>query len=153
MHAHDHPDDEIFSLLLGFLTIANASAYQPPMSPRAHRVISNLEGQLKHELNSKGLRYGAPIFMRIFKQPGTLEIWVESENGRYQHFKDYEICRFSGSLGPKRQSGDYQSPEGFYEVSASSLNPWSQFHLSFDIKKSLCILLQFLEFSSRAYKL
>ena len=103
-----------------------------PTSARAERSISKVEPKLERELASKGLQYGSPIFIRIFKEPGILEVWVESD-GIYEHFKNYEICTFSGSLGPKEKQGDYQSPEGFYFVNAGRLNPWSSYHLSFNL--------------------
>ncbi len=40
----------------------------------------------------------------------------------------FPILRASGRLGPKRQEGDRQVPEGFYTV--DRLNPRSLFHLS-----------------------
>jgi murein L,D-transpeptidase YafK len=39
----------------------------------------------------------------------------------------------SGKLGPKLKEGDQQAPEGFYAVNARSMNPQSDFHLSFNI--------------------
>ena len=48
-------------------------------------------------------------------------------------FKSYAICSFSGDLGPKLKQGDWQSPEGFYFVKPIQLNPWSQYHLSFNL--------------------
>ena len=47
--------------------------------------------------------------------------------------KTYEICSFSGGLGPKKKQGDGKSPEGFYFVKPNQLNPWSNFHLAFNI--------------------
>ena len=83
--------------------------------------------------NYKCLRVGQPIFIRIFKQERMLEIWVKSDNNEFKLFKDYEICNFSGDLGPKLKEGDRQSPEGFYSVGAKALNPNSSFHLSFNL--------------------
>jgi len=108
-------------------------AAEIPTSDRSIRAISNVENDLKSELESKGLDYGAPIFIRIFKDPGTLEVWVESKEKEFVHFKSYDICTFSGALGPKLKEGDNQSPEGFYFVNSKRLNPWSQFHLSFNL--------------------
>ncbi|WP_353376289.1 murein L,D-transpeptidase family protein [Microbulbifer sp. NBRC 101763] len=85
------------------------------------------------ELTAQNLEYGAPIFIRIFKGSSTLELWMESNDGKFKLFKEYEICAYSGDLGPKEQEGDLQSPEGFYFVNAGRLNPWSQFHLSFNL--------------------
>jgi len=88
--------------------------------------------QLSTELKDKNLKLGSPIFIRIFKQSSELELWIQ-KNDSYTLFKTYPICYFSGDLGPKVKQGDKQSPEGFYYVPASMMNPNSRFHLSFNL--------------------
>jgi len=78
------------------------------------------------------LRLGAPVFLRIFKQEGELEVWVQKD-ARFDLFRMYRICTYSGSLGPKLQQGDNQAPEGFYFVRPQQMNPSSQFHLAFNL--------------------
>ncbi len=85
-----------------------------------------------HELMEKEFSLGQPLFVRIFKIPGTLEVWLKKDN-RYQLFKEYPICCYSGYPGPKLQEGDWQSPEGFYSVSARQMNPNSSYHLAFNV--------------------
>lgn len=75
----------------------------------------------------------APILIRVFKEEAALEVWKQEENGRYGLLRTYEICKFSGKLGPKLRRGDRQAPEGFYAIGRSSLNPWSRNHLAFNI--------------------
>ena len=75
---------------------------------------------------------GSPVFIRIFKEENELELWIKSE-GKFEIYKTFTICNWSGTLGPKLQEGDGQSPEGFYFVGASQLNPNSRYHLSFNI--------------------
>jgi murein L,D-transpeptidase YafK len=70
--------------------------------------------------------------VRIFKESRELELWVEND-GRFALFRTYEICTFSGHLGPKLRTGDLQSPEGFYFVTPDRMNPASRFHLSFNL--------------------
>jgi len=41
---------------------------------------------------------------------------------------NFSICSRSGNLGPKRQYGDYQVPEGFYQI--AQYNPASSYYLS-----------------------
>lgn len=77
-------------------------------------------------------RLGAAAYVRIFKKEGELELWLR-RNGRYALYKTYPVCKWSGRLGPKLRSGDYQSPEGFYSVSARQLNPNSAYHRAFNI--------------------
>ncbi len=76
--------------------------------------------------------YGSPIYIRIFKESAELEIWIK-KNDIFELFKTYDICAFSGSLGPKTKRGDWQAPEGFYFVRPGNLNPWSSYHLSFNL--------------------
>lgn len=75
----------------------------------------------------------APILIRVFKEEAQLEVWKQERNGRYALLRSYEICKFSGRLGPKLERGDRQAPEGFYEVTRNKLNPWSRNHLAFNI--------------------
>jgi murein L,D-transpeptidase YafK len=75
----------------------------------------------------------APIMIRVFKEEAVLEVWKQERDGRYGLLRTYEICKFSGRLGPKQYEGDRQAPEGFYEIDKSSLNPFSRNHLAFNI--------------------
>jgi len=71
------------------------------------------------------------IFLRVFKAERQLELWARGKNLTFTLVKTYPICALSGTLGPKRQSGDLQVPEGFYRI--ESLNPASRFHLSLKV--------------------
>ncbi len=75
---------------------------------------------------------GDPVFVRIFKQEGQLELWLK-KNGRYALYRTFPICKWSGRLGPKLKEADYQSPEGFYSVSAKQLHPHSNYHRAFNV--------------------
>ncbi len=105
---------------------------QIPTSARAENAIKRNVPILEKALKNKGLKLGAPIFIRIFKEENELELWVKSES-EYELFKAYEVCSFSGDLGPKTKQGDMQSPEGFYFIKPSRMNPWSTFHLSMNL--------------------
>lgn len=97
-------------------------------------VIENkfLSRTLEEGLSEVSGKVGNPVYIRIFKEESLLEVWMRSES-QYQHLKDYAICAYSGSLGPKLQEGDRQAPEGFYKVKKHHLNPNSKFHLSFNL--------------------
>ncbi|MDE2578227.1 MAG: hypothetical protein KGL46_05430 [Hyphomicrobiales bacterium] len=75
---------------------------------------------------------GSPVFIRIFKKEGQLELWLR-RSGRYALYKTYAICKYSGGLGPKVKEGDYQAPEGFYSVSTRQLHPKSHYHRAFNV--------------------
>ena len=121
-------------LLTSAFIVLNSVAFPKefPSSERSRAVIARVQPSLEAALRVKGLQMGAPIFIRIFKESSELELWVESER-QFELFKIYDICTFSGHLGPKLREGDQQSPEGFYFVTPERLNPASQFHLSFNL--------------------
>jgi murein L,D-transpeptidase YafK len=84
-------------------------------------------------MSSKRMSRTSPVMARIFKEEGKLEVWKQKDNGRYDIIASYDICKFSGKLGPKFVEGDRQAPEGFYTVRPAQMNPNSKFHLSFNI--------------------
>lgn len=72
------------------------------------------------------------LYLRAFKQERELELWAKSPNQEgYVLLKTYPFCSSSGELGPKRQQGDGQIPEGYYHV--DRYNPASNFHLSLGV--------------------
>lgn len=89
-------------------------------------------GDLDQRLAGKGLKRGAPIFVRIFKREFELELWMRGTGG-YKLFATYPICTWSGRLGPKLTTGDKQAPEGVYHVDRTALNPQSRWHRSFNL--------------------
>jgi murein L,D-transpeptidase YafK len=99
-------------------------------------------GYLKHEapvpaatvalMREKNTSPAQPMLIRIYKKEAELELWKRSTGGRYVRLKTFPICRWSGQLGPKRKEGDRQTPEGFYAVTPSQMNPRSRHYLSFD---------------------
>jgi len=72
------------------------------------------------------------IFLRAIKSERKLELYAKNNNDSiYTLIKSYDFCFFSGELGPKREQGDMQIPEGFYHV--DRFNPSSYFFLSLGI--------------------
>ncbi len=122
-------------LMMGLLmmTMTGGKASNIPSSDRSTHAYDNVTPALQNDLSAVGLSLGAAVFIRIYKQSELLEVWVEHESGSFKLFRTYPICYFSGHLGPKLKEGDNQSPEGFYFVKPGQLNPWSQFHLSFNL--------------------
>lgn len=88
---------------------------------------------LVKKMKTKGMALDAPIMLRIFKKDSELEVWKKTHTGRYALLETYEICKWSGKLGPKFKEGDRQAPEGFYTVNKYQMNPNSQYHLSFNM--------------------
>lgn len=71
------------------------------------------------------------IFLRAFKAEKELELWAGNRGRPLARIKTYPICASSGDLGPKREQGDGQVPEGFYRL--DRFNPYSNFHLSLGV--------------------
>ncbi len=103
-----------------------------PSSARLALIKQNRLTEIKTALDNGGFVWDAPVFVRIFKQERVLELWLK-KGETFSLFKAYPICSYSGKLGPKLREGDQQSPEGFYYVTPSRLNPNSAYHLSFNL--------------------
>lgn len=67
------------------------------------------------------------VHLLAFKQERKIEVWAES-GGAPAFVRSYRVLRASGKAGPKLEEGDWQVPEGIYQV--TWLNPASQYHLS-----------------------
>jgi len=71
------------------------------------------------------------MLIRVFKEEGIMEIWVEKPDGKFIKFNEIKIYAASGKLGPKRCQGDCQVPEGYYYI--NDFNPNSNYYLSLGI--------------------
>lgn len=118
-------------LFLTLLPVIGVSA-TTPNSARLNEVKERIIPKLRKAFEEKGLKFGSAVFIRIFKEEKELEVWIKNDK-KFKLFRTYPICYFSGDLGPKLKTGDGQSPEGFYFVNSSRMNPNSRFHLSFNI--------------------
>lgn len=117
----------LLAVLWGLLTGCEHAAL------REMRLVSGKSPDLRAQVEERGFRWGAHAFIRIFKKENMLEVWLEKDHGEYALYKEYPICIYSGSLGPKLRQGDKQAPEGFYQVGQRALNPKSQYRLSFNL--------------------
>ncbi len=132
-------------LILTLLMMATAATYllrhhpsaplidTPDLPSDINSIRARQVAPLTADLTRINLDFGAALYIRIFKEERQLEVWVAQDGGTYSLFRNYPICNFSGALGPKLREGDHQSPEGFYTVSKSALNPNSAYHLSFNL--------------------
>ncbi len=98
--------------------------------PKAERPIS---AELTKKMKAKGMTAASPIMVRLYKQEAMLEVWKATASGRYDLLETYDICKWSGKLGPKIKEGDRQAPEGFYTVNPYQMNPNSSYYLSFNM--------------------
>ena len=100
---------------------------------RVRAAVAEKEPAIKRLFAEKGLTYPPKqIFIRVFKREQTVELWVSgTERETFELLKEYKVCASSGTVGPKREQGDDQVPEGFYHI--DRFNPLSNFHLSLGV--------------------
>ncbi len=114
--------DEVVQVSPYTKSTAGAQKTRAPVSP----VLSARMQTLNMDKN-------APIMVRLFKEESKLEVWKQTRDGRYALLETFDICRWSGNLGPKVTEGDRQAPEGFYMITPGLMNPNSSYHLAFNI--------------------
>jgi murein L,D-transpeptidase YafK len=123
-----------YVILLTLLLSASTHAENSNLSSaRSREALLRIRPKLEKELSEKGLKFGAPVYIRIFKEERILELWLQKDSS-FVLFKDYDICTYGGEgMGPKTRQGDGKAPEGFYYVTPGRMNPNSRFHLSFNL--------------------
>jgi len=99
----------------------------------SNKVEHPLPQKTVNKMKANDMSTRSPIMMRIFKEEGILEVWKQKGNGRYDMIAEYEICKWSGKLGPKFAEGDRQAPEGYYKIYPHQMNPKSSYYLSFNM--------------------
>ena len=105
-----------------------------PGPARVKAAASRVRPELESALSAQGLYFGDPVFIRAFKEEKQLELWVRRrDNGKYEHFRTWEVAALPGKLGPKLAEGDGQVPEGFYFVPPKAMKPDSTYYLAFNI--------------------
>lgn len=102
-------------------------------SQRATAAEQRVRADLTARLRAIQSDWGAPLFVRIYKQERELEVWARTGTGAHALLDTWPICSYSGELGPKLREGDGQAPEGVYQVTRGQMNPYSSYHLSFDL--------------------
>jgi murein L,D-transpeptidase YafK len=122
---------KLIALLLSLLLIAPPKPGIPD-SKRAGDVRAKVWPKLQKELKDRGFKTYSPIYIRIIKDISMLEVWVQSGK-KYELFKSYDVCTYSGGLGTKTRNGDGKSPEGFYTIDPKQLNPVSNYYLAINV--------------------
>ncbi len=117
-------------LVLGLVTLGLAAC--AGIKPNSAKASQPIPQALISKMASVGSSPGAPMMVRIFKESNELEVWKQSSSGAFKLIKSYEICAWSGGLGPKIKEGDRQSPEGFYTITPGLMNPNSNYYLAFN---------------------
>lgn len=123
-------------LLLGFLLLSLSTdtfKKEQLKYPRVREAYQSKEVSILSLLKRKQIDLNkVQIYIRAFKSEQEFEVWGKnSSDQKYQLIKKYDVCRKSGVLGPKREQGDLQVPEGYYHI--DRFNPYSTYHLSLGI--------------------
>ncbi|HWY38874.1 MAG TPA: L,D-transpeptidase family protein [Bacteroidia bacterium] len=125
--------------LLLFLSFGSSLMAQPAFLkqqlkyPKVKASYNEKWAAISKNLKAKGIdSANYKVLIRLFKEEKVLEVWLKSKNtDKYINYGNYDICRSSGSVGPKRQEGDLQVPEGFYKV--NFFNAFSDYYLGMQI--------------------
>ena len=111
------------------LLLSAASAPVAHAEDRVAAARTNMGKQIRERFEKAGVPYPAgAVYLRVFKHEKELELWAGKSGAELKRVHTYPICSASGGLGPKREMGDGQVPEGFYEL--DRFNPVSNYHLS-----------------------
>ncbi|MFT5725705.1 MAG: murein L,D-transpeptidase YafK [Bacteroidia bacterium] len=119
-------------LLLGFKTDGGFKSDQLEF-PRVKSAFDLKEVDVITKLRLAGINPNKfDLYIRAFKKEGTMELWAKNrQHDMYTLIETYPFCSNVGELGPKRQQGDNQIPEGFYNIAV--FNPNSNYHLSLKV--------------------
>jgi murein L,D-transpeptidase YafK len=126
---------KILSLVLtiGVLCVSTEAISKRSYLSKEQKIRQNILPKIMRICGNRGVAVGSLPYIRVFKQSRELEVWLKKPDGNYVLYNTFRICGMSGGLGPKQRKGDMQAPEGFYNLTRSSLNPWSRYHLSMNI--------------------
>ncbi len=121
----------IFFILQG--AMAQSLKEQQLKFPRVSSAFEKKNSVVNNMLSAAKIDPDAfEIFLRAFKSEQRLEVWAKNRSAQtFVLITSYPFCASSGVLGPKRQEGDGQIPEGIYHI--RHFNPLSSFHLSLGI--------------------
>jgi murein L,D-transpeptidase YafK len=100
------------------------------LSKVKNKVEQPLPDRIVTEMQKRNMPRNSPIMIRVFKEEGVMEIWKAKADNRFDKIAQYQICAWSGKLGPKVKEGDRQAPEGFYNLTPAHLNPNSKYYLA-----------------------
>jgi murein L,D-transpeptidase YafK len=124
----------VFLFCLPTFACAGPFADGQKRAPRVAQAFADHGAAVKKQFLDAGAAWPPKgIFIRAFKADDVVELWAapRKKGDPYRKVRDFPVCARSGVLGPKRQSGDFQVPEGFYFI--DRFNPRSRFHLSLGI--------------------
>jgi len=120
-------------ILINFSFCANSQSNSQKEYKRVRTAYEDKENFVKNLLSENGIKnYEYDLLITAYKTEQFLQVWCKPKDSTtYKPLIKYDFCTSSGVLGPKRQSGDFQIPEGFYHI--SYFNPASSYYLSLKV--------------------
>jgi len=120
----------LLTIVMAALTFKTDFLTEQKKFARVRSAFSEKEKLVRQQLNKLGLEENNfNILIAVYKESDEFEIYAKKKSEiNYRLLNTYRICSRSGKPGPKREQGDYQVPEGFYNI--DQFNPASNFHLS-----------------------
>ena len=96
-------------------TLLLAGSMNLVLMDRATVARAKVEPKIRAYFQAAKIQYPPQrIFLRAFKADRKLEVWgANSDKSTFRRLANYSILAASGKLGPKRQAGDNQVPEGW----------------------------------------
>ncbi len=107
----------IFKLILLFYLSFPVFAAEENNSSEGWALRPHSPGELSVLTRLRGVGFGDKprLYIRLFKVERLLEVWIR-KGGSYKLYQSFDICKYSGEVGPKLKEGDGQAPEGFYHI-------------------------------------
>jgi len=123
----------LFPLLVKAQTDVRAFKEAQFSSDRVSSAWKRYSDPVKRTFAAHGVAWPTcEVFLRAFKSQNDLELWARNNPSEaFKLVKTFRVCAISGALGPKRQQGDRQVPEGYYFIDDFNAN--SEYHLSLEI--------------------
>lgn len=88
--------------------------------------------RLEPDFQQAGVQFPpARVVLVALKEERKMEVYAAEPAKPLKFIRAYPIQAASGNLGPKLREGDFQVPEGLYQI--EYLNPNSSYHLSIKI--------------------
>ena len=133
------------SFVGALLLVLSLFFFQNPIKAMARRLLYSVKGKrttssVVEELrpvmverfsNWRQLTDGRELVILVFKEERRVELWKQTEGSDFEEVTAWKFTKYCGKLGPKLAEGDWQIPEGVYEI--EYLNPNSSYHLSMKV--------------------
>ena len=123
----------ILGVLLFSFKVQDDFLTQQKKFERFSTAIAEKQSVVERKLNEyQLLSNNFNLLFVAYKDNDVLDVYAKAKDETsYKKIVSYDICARSGTLGPKRQQGDGQVPEGLYYI--DRFNPESNFYLSLSI--------------------